>query len=143
MVNDGTFCKFNLTLLEEFCFILLLLYLSLTYSERLPLKNLILFMYRKTNLKRILHSALDTTTLTYIAMIFSIQNSNQSQMSDVNSNLWRASTFLIIFLCSPASTFSFFFTYFCKIQLPWKSRLVVSDSFCTPCVYQEIVFWLV
>lgn len=77
MVNDGTFCKFNLTLLEEFCFILLLLYLSLTYSERLPLKNLILFMYRKTNLKRILLSVLDTTTLTYIAMIFSIQNSNQ------------------------------------------------------------------
>ena len=77
MVNDGTFCKFNLTLLEEFCFILLLLYLSLTYSERLPLKNLILFMYRKTNLKRILLSVLDTTTLTYIAMILSIQNSNQ------------------------------------------------------------------
>ena len=44
MVNDGTFCKFNLTLLEEFCFILLLLYLSLPYSERLPLKNLILFI---------------------------------------------------------------------------------------------------
>ena len=77
MVNDGTFCKFNLTLLEEFCFILLLLYLSLTYSERLPLKNLILFMYRKTNLKRILLSVLDITTLTFIAMIFSIQNSNQ------------------------------------------------------------------
>ena len=77
MVNDGTFCKFNLALLEEFCFILLLLYLSLTYSERLPLKNLILFMYRKTNLKRILLSVLDTTTLTYIAMILSIQNSNQ------------------------------------------------------------------
>ena len=77
MVNDGTFCKFNLTLLEEFCFILLLLYLSLTDSERLPLKNLILFMYRKTNLKRILLSVLDITTLTFIAMIFSIQNSNQ------------------------------------------------------------------
>ena len=35
------------------------------------------YMYRKTNLKRILLSVLDTTTLTYIAMIFSIQNSNQ------------------------------------------------------------------
>ena len=34
-------------------------------------------MYRKTNLKRILLSVLDTTTLTYIAMIVSIQNSNQ------------------------------------------------------------------
>ena len=35
------------------------------------------YMYKKTNLKRILLSVLDTTTLTYIAMIFSIQNSNQ------------------------------------------------------------------
>ena len=35
------------------------------------------YMYRKTNLKCILLSVLDTTTLTYIAMIFSIQNSNQ------------------------------------------------------------------
>ena len=34
-------------------------------------------MCRKTNLKRILLSVLDTTTLTYIAMILSIQNSNQ------------------------------------------------------------------
>ena len=39
--------------------------------------HILYYMYRKTNLKRILLSVLDTTTLTYIAMIFSIQNSNQ------------------------------------------------------------------
>ena len=39
--------------------------------------HILCYMYRKTNLKRILLSVLDTTTLTYIAMIFSIQNSNQ------------------------------------------------------------------
>ena len=57
---------------------------------------------------------------------YDIQHSKfkpKSQMSDVNSNLWRASTFLIIFLCSPASTFSFFFTYFCKIQSFYESHV--------------------